>query len=148
MRLGNREKYYIYERDNKCCFFCKKQLKYHQITLDHYLPASRGGRDEIFNLVTCCKACNKEKGSFVPEDYKEIILGLFIKAVSDGFISGEDIRMDAAELKKQLLQVDRIEDIGHSFVFQSPNMRFYVRDGVVIKVVFLTNGSQMSKNDL
>lgn len=137
MRLGNREKYYIYSRDDKSCFFCKKQLKYHQITLDHYLPASQGGRDELFNLVTCCKVCNKEKGSCTPEDYRQIILGLFIKAVSDGFISGRNIRMDAADLKKQLLLVDGLEDISHAFVFHSPDFRFYVKDGVVIKAVLL-----------
>jgi len=35
-----------------------------QLTLDHFQPRSRGGTDELDNLVYCCHACNEFKGDF------------------------------------------------------------------------------------
>lgn len=57
----------IYKRDNHECVYCgsKKQL-----TLDHVIPKSRGGRNEWTNLVTCCFKCNLKKGNKTPEEAK------------------------------------------------------------------------------
>lgn len=33
------------------------------LEIDHYLPVSRGGKDQLENLVYCCSACNRFKGS-------------------------------------------------------------------------------------
>jgi len=37
-----------------------------QLNTDHYRPSSRGGADEIDNLVYCCTRCNRYKGDFWP----------------------------------------------------------------------------------
>ncbi len=57
----------IYKRDNNECVYCgsKKQL-----TIDHVLPKSRGGRNEWTNLVTCCFKCNIKKSNRTPEEAK------------------------------------------------------------------------------
>lgn len=133
MNIGNRERYYIYNRENKRCFYCSKKLEYHQMTLDHYLPSCSGGRGEIFNLVACCKSCNREKGNIIPEDYERVILKLFKAAVSDGFIHYKSNKINRCKLKSQLLQVKSVECIGSSFVLRSPELIFYVRNGVIIK---------------
>lgn len=133
MNIRNIDKIYIYERDNRRCFYCNKYLKFKQITLDHYLPKSYGGTQDVYNLVVCCKKCNKLKGSFVPKDYEDTIINLFKRAVSDRKIRGKGIDVDIRELMK----VDRIELITDCFVFQSPTMRFYVRENKVEKMVYL-----------
>ncbi|MGH9798792.1 MAG: HNH endonuclease, partial [Blastocatellia bacterium] len=33
------------------------------LEIDHYLPVSRGGEDLLENLIYCCSACNRFKGS-------------------------------------------------------------------------------------
>ena len=33
------------------------------LTVDHIVPRSRGGRHEWTNVITSCKACNHRKGS-------------------------------------------------------------------------------------
>lgn len=38
-----------------------------ELEIDHYQPKSAGGGDELENLVYCCTACNRRKGSFWPE---------------------------------------------------------------------------------
>lgn len=35
-----------------------------ELTVDHYHPLSKGGRDEAANRVYCCHACNEFKGDF------------------------------------------------------------------------------------
>jgi 5-methylcytosine-specific restriction endonuclease McrA len=34
-----------------------------EATVDHVVPQSLGGTDDIENLVPCCKTCNSKKGS-------------------------------------------------------------------------------------
>ena len=31
--------------------------------MDHIVPQSRGGQTVLSNLITACKACNRDKGS-------------------------------------------------------------------------------------
>lgn len=38
-----------------------------ELELDHFKPKSANGGDESENLVYCCTACNRRKGSFWPE---------------------------------------------------------------------------------
>ncbi|QIB27924.1 HNH endonuclease [Caloranaerobacter azorensis] len=137
MKLGNKDKLYIYQRDLKRCFYCGKKLKFHQITLDHYFPVSKGGTNDVFNLVTCCKKCNKLKADFLPQDYEAVILKLFLTAVIDDKIIGKGLNIDNKKLKKELLNVNRIECITDRFIFQSNSMRFYIKDNYVTKVVYL-----------
>jgi CRISPR/Cas system Type II protein with McrA/HNH and RuvC-like nuclease domain len=49
----------IYRRDNFECVYCgsKKNL-----TIDHVIPRSKGGKNTWDNLVTCCSGCNLRKG--------------------------------------------------------------------------------------
>lgn len=54
----------IYKRDNYTCTYCgsKKNL-----TIDHIIPKSKGGKNTWDNLVTCCSSCNIHKGNRTPE---------------------------------------------------------------------------------
>lgn len=36
---------------------------FHLMTIDHVIPKSRGGSNDIDNLVPCCDRCNTKKGS-------------------------------------------------------------------------------------
>ena len=45
-------------RDGHKCTYCKKGLKESDMTIDHLVPISRGGTDEIHNLVIACAHCN------------------------------------------------------------------------------------------
>ncbi|MGB9702325.1 MAG: HNH endonuclease [Candidatus Kapaibacteriota bacterium] len=56
----------IMKRDGMQCQYCGK--KHIQLTVDHILPKSRGGKDEWENLVTACYECNNKKGNRTPEE--------------------------------------------------------------------------------
>ena len=58
----------ILERDGHSCQYCN----YHgdNLTLDHVLPRSRGGKDTWDNMVAACVRCNVKKGSRTPKEAK------------------------------------------------------------------------------
>ncbi len=142
MNIKDTDKLYIYERDDKKCFFCGKSLKYNKITLDHYLPKSKKGTTDVFNLVTCCKFCNISKGNKIPKDYKETILNLFLKAVYDNRIDKASLKISKKELSTELSNVDRVEDLTDHFIFQSNTKRFYIKNNKVYKIVHLVSLSE------
>ena len=55
----------IYKRDGYACLYCGNK---DNLTLDHVLPRSRGGRDSWENLVSACQKCNTQKGDNTPEE--------------------------------------------------------------------------------
>ena len=57
----------LFKRDGYQCTYCgsKKNL-----TIDHILPKSKGGRNTWQNLITCCSGCNRIKGDKTPEEAK------------------------------------------------------------------------------
>ena len=48
--------------------YCGQRFKTDQLTLDHVIPRSRGGRNSWDNLVACCKIDNHKKGDKLPEE--------------------------------------------------------------------------------
>jgi 5-methylcytosine-specific restriction endonuclease McrA len=55
-------------RDHNTCQFCGRMLPAAQLTLDHVVPRSRGGRSCWENLVASCYNCNNRKGDRTPEE--------------------------------------------------------------------------------
>jgi 5-methylcytosine-specific restriction endonuclease McrA len=55
-------------RDRNTCQFCGKLFPASELTLDHVMPRSRGGRSTWENLVACCYTCNNRKGDRTPEE--------------------------------------------------------------------------------
>lgn len=55
-------------RDRNTCQFCGRHVPAAELTLDHVLPRSRGGRSTWENLVACCYTCNNKKGDHTPEE--------------------------------------------------------------------------------
>ncbi|MDQ1256132.1 MAG: hypothetical protein QG656_728 [Candidatus Hydrogenedentes bacterium] len=58
----------IFERDKNACQYCGKRLAKSDLTIDHVVPRSRGGRDTWDNLVLACVACNVKKGNRTPDE--------------------------------------------------------------------------------
>lgn len=53
----------VMKRDNNTCQYCGRKKN---LTIDHVLPRSRGGKDTWENLVTACDNCNVRKGNRTP----------------------------------------------------------------------------------
>jgi hypothetical protein len=55
----------IHTRDGNKCAYCGSTR---QLTIDHIIPASRGGKHTWENLVCACVKCNTKKGAKTPEE--------------------------------------------------------------------------------
>ena len=83
----------VFVRDQYTCAYCRERFMIKELTIDHYVPISEGGRlislrfllldfaddvniygcvgsNDISNMVAACRACNLRKGSIVPKDVK------------------------------------------------------------------------------
>ncbi len=59
---------FVYLRDDYCCQYCEQRFGITELTLDHVIPRSKGGKLVWSNTVTACKACNFRKGSMAAEE--------------------------------------------------------------------------------
>lgn len=50
------------------CHYCGGTFPPEELTLDHIVPVSRGGRSTKGNLVVCCRSCNQEKKFLTPAE--------------------------------------------------------------------------------
>jgi 5-methylcytosine-specific restriction endonuclease McrA len=58
----------IFERDKNTCQYCGRKFKKWELTLDHVVPRSLGGRSTWENLVLACVPCNVRKGNRLPDE--------------------------------------------------------------------------------
>jgi len=58
----------IYLRDKYRCQYCGLKHPTEELTYDHVLPKSRGGKTAWENIVTCCIGCNRKKGGRTPKE--------------------------------------------------------------------------------
>ncbi len=57
----------IYARDSNRCQYCGKKHPTPELSLDHVIPRSQGGRTTWENIVCCCVRCNVRKGGRTPD---------------------------------------------------------------------------------
>lgn len=50
------------------CHYCGEKFKSSELTMDHVVPISRGGKSTKGNIVSCCKECNNKKKYMTPVD--------------------------------------------------------------------------------
>jgi len=55
----------VFIRDHFTCQYCGRETR--ELTLDHVVPRSQGGRHTWENVVSACKLCNRKKGGRTPE---------------------------------------------------------------------------------
>jgi 5-methylcytosine-specific restriction endonuclease McrA len=58
----------IYRRDNNICQYCGSCPGTPELSIDHILPRSRGGKTTWENCVICCCSCNRKKADKTPEE--------------------------------------------------------------------------------
>ncbi len=58
----------LFRRDRHTCQYCGERPGTEELTVDHVLPRSRGGRSEWENCVLACTSCNARKANRTPEE--------------------------------------------------------------------------------
>lgn len=60
----------VFSRDNFQCQYCGSQPGTRNLTYDHVVPKSRGGKTNWENIVTACLPCNSKKADRTPKEAK------------------------------------------------------------------------------
>lgn len=66
-------------RDKNQCQYCGVIQASRELTIDHVLPRSRGGKNTWTNLVACCKKCNQKKRDRTPVEASMALLNKPVK---------------------------------------------------------------------
>lgn len=56
-------------KEHYCCYCGNKIVFRSQLTQDHLIPLSKKGINHPLNKMECCKSCNLEKGSMMPDKF-------------------------------------------------------------------------------
>ncbi len=58
----------LFARDSNRCQYCGKRFATSELSLDHVVPRSRGGKATWQNIVCACLRCNVKKGGRTPQE--------------------------------------------------------------------------------
>jgi 5-methylcytosine-specific restriction endonuclease McrA len=89
----------LFIRDRHVCAYCGGHFHFDELTREHIVPVSRGGRDSWMNCITACRACNGRKGSRLPEEAHMSLLYLpYVPSLhEDMILRGRRILSDQME---------------------------------------------------
>lgn len=76
----------LFRRDRMTCAYCGRVFPRDQLTRDHIVPRSRGGRDTWTNCVTACLDCNQAKGSRPVENFRPLLYVPYAPCRNEQFI--------------------------------------------------------------
>lgn len=78
----------LVKRDLSSCQYCNKKLSISEVTIDHVIPKSQGGKTSFSNCVVACWVCNNKKADMTPE-----LAGMLLirKAEHPSFFSSDNI---------------------------------------------------------
>jgi len=88
----------IYTRDGFRCQYCGHQFMSEDLTFDHVIPRSRGGRTVWENIVSCCVLCNKSKGDWRPGEEG---MRLLRQTRKPAYLPAITVRMDTRNIPEE-----------------------------------------------
>ena len=64
------------------CYYCNRRVGRDNLTMDHVVPLSRGGKSKKGNIVPACKECNNKKKYLLPIEWEEYLEALSERPLS------------------------------------------------------------------
>lgn len=99
-------------RKNNYCWYCGKELEPSKLTKDHVFPRSKGGDNDMDNIIMVCKTCNSSKGDMdLFEWYAEVrkewppinvfvhyMKNIYLYSIENGLMDKHCKELDAMDL--------------------------------------------------
>ena len=77
-KFNKSERKEIYNKTNGHCALCGKHISLENMTIDHIVPVSKGGTNEMSNLQPTCLVCNRIKQDILPQEFMNKIWEIFL----------------------------------------------------------------------
>ena len=72
--ISKATRFEVLKRDKFTCQYCGKSAPDVILEIDHIVPVANGGKNDIMNLVTACRDCNRGKTSKRLDDNSTIMI--------------------------------------------------------------------------
>ena len=66
--IGKKVRFEVFKRDSFTCQYCGAKSPDVVLHVDHINPVSKGGKNDILNLITACEGCNQGKSDRALDD--------------------------------------------------------------------------------
>ena len=76
----------IYQKTGGHCYLCGEFVNFNSFEVEHNIPISKGGTNEIDNLFCACNCCNTIKHDIYPEDFWEKISQIFMYQMETKYV--------------------------------------------------------------
>ena len=70
--ISKKLRFEVFKRDSFTCQYCGKSAPSVVLEVDHIEPVSKGGTNDILNLVTSCFDCNRGKSDKKLSEHNEL----------------------------------------------------------------------------
>ncbi|MBX2824970.1 MAG: HNH endonuclease [Gammaproteobacteria bacterium] len=92
----------LFARDQHVCLYCGSSFPARELSRDHVIPTSKGGKDRWTNCVTACRRCNNRKANKSPEQAGMQLLAIpFVPNRYEYlYLSNRDVLADQMEFLK------------------------------------------------
>lgn len=60
--IPKKKRFEVFKRDSFRCQYCGRSAPDVILEVDHIIPVAEGGKNDIMNLITSCRDCNRGKG--------------------------------------------------------------------------------------
>lgn len=61
--ISKSTRFEVFKRDGFKCQYCGRSAPEIMLEIDHIVPVSKGGGNDLLNLITSCKDCNRGKSN-------------------------------------------------------------------------------------
>lgn len=58
------------------CRRCHRIINIYELEVDHIIPKSKGGSDDLYNLQPMCRRCNRSKSANTSDTIPDLIINL------------------------------------------------------------------------
>ena len=63
--ISKKIRFEVFKRDSFRCQYCGRSAPDVILEVDHIVPVAEGGKNDVMNLITSCRDCNRGKGKYL-----------------------------------------------------------------------------------
>ena len=97
-----RERLTIYRKTKGHCYLCGEFVDFDSFEVEHKVPLSKGGTNDLDNLFCSCHCCNSIKQDIYPKDFMEKISQIFMYQMQIQYGNSLKWKIINNELRKML----------------------------------------------